>query len=760
MNRLLLNKATSSSDEPTPGYIYNEIYQMTFYSKESLTVVGDFLIKKLQRADLNVKLKSLKVLRHLCDNTRLDIRNYLKKKIDIIKECQNCNIVNDELKGETPSILVRKEATELLKMIYSYDNIENTGKPNVNETGGMTKDRIVGFGNVVYDKNKAYLHSQKTTLPFNAKNVNASRGWNRGAEQNLVPNSVNRINSLTNVMGRDDAYSFERSKQLHHSTSAMNLSSSRNVPPSINTISSGKMTGIGNPHFNQYPLPKTKKEIAIKYINEIATKYIPSTFVNKLEKVSDQISKNYSNGSLNLQNIININGYNGHTKSTAPVKNKKYAHENRITAHSNATKNTSKKIGNKARISESAGTYERKVVEDVLNTAGAIKKVPNETMLLEFAQKCEVLDTKLIVSILTEKLEKNFINEEENWKHKYKVLCVIEYLLLHKKKKEKGKTVETLESLTHNLKYQTLEELYRCTNLKQLKKKVNEIFVLLGLRQKTDITEEKKEKRKVASTVKELSEEAQKQTTHIEIPDLLDIDDANEIRTNKEGDLKGKTENDFTFMLNTESNKKSVNSSLNVIEDMNAAGYGKFNEKKEKHIDKNINSYNNRIRGNTNEESNKMTNDKKDCDDFFSYNPQPISDVVSSTNSELFSSLQVKNVLLKNDNKKNLSDNLNGLYDLSHLNSSFGGGNDLLNDAHNENQNSCNLIFMDEQEHTGNPQNTNLSTLTFDRNKRSDTSSNDLNFLSFSNENFVENTNAHISDKRDQKDSMHNFTLI
>lgn len=139
MNRLILNKATSSNDEPTPGYLYNEITQMTFCSKESLGLVGEYLLKKLQRTDLNVKLKTLKIMKHLCDKKRADFRNFLKKKMDIIKECQQCNIVNDELKGETPSMLVRKEATDLIKLIYSYDATENVMKSSSNNSQDTMK---------------------------------------------------------------------------------------------------------------------------------------------------------------------------------------------------------------------------------------------------------------------------------------------------------------------------------------------------------------------------------------------------------------------------------------------------------------------------------------------------------------------------------------------------------------------------------------------------------------------------------------------
>ncbi|CRH01329.1 conserved Plasmodium protein, unknown function [Plasmodium relictum] len=454
MNRLILNKATSSNDEPTPGYLYNEISQMTFCSKESLVLVGEYLLKKLQRTDLNVKLKTLKILKHLCDKKRSDFRTFLKKKIDIIKECQTCNIVNDELKGETPTMLVRKEASDLIKLIYSYDTIESNAKSISNNNQDIMKNnRIEGFGNKVFEKSDHYNRNDR------------------------IVSDINANKSLCNKF---------------HNKSYMN-----------------KMSGFGNPYFNQNPSQKTKGEIAFKYLNEVANKYIPSSFVSKINKVSASITKNYSNGSLNIQSIMNGNSFNKsfEKNNIKKVENHNYSYDN----YPNLKR--IEKI-RKPQESQISGIYETKIIDDILNTTG-IKKIPSENVLNEFAQKCETLDTKLIVSILTSKLKNKFPNEEENWKYKFKVLCVIKHLLIHRKKKEKEKTIETFESLVQNLKNQTLEELYRSKEIKQLKKQITEIFILMGLQQKHPTDELKKEFKE-----------------NIEIPNLLDIDDDIKVNNN------------------------------------------------------------------------------------------------------------------------------------------------------------------------------------------------------------------------------------
>ncbi|KJP88454.1 hypothetical protein AK88_01906 [Plasmodium fragile] len=528
MNRLTLNKATSSNDEPTPGYLYNEISQMAFCSKESMNLVGDYLLKKLQRTDVNVKLKTLKILKHLCDNKRSDFRNFLKKKIEIIKNCQSCNIVHDELKGETPSMLVRKEASELIKLIYSYDAAETDGKAASNNGQDVMKNnRIQGFGNAHFERSSAMhsgvnsgansgMHGSMNSVTHNTYGVPAGGGGGAASALDAANHMGNNFNTRNNYMS--------------------------------------KMSGFGNPYFNQNPGQKTKGEIAMQYLNEVANKYIPSSFVRKINKVSASLSKNYANGSLNIQSIMNGNAFNRNLDRSRVGKGggshhggsgyggggyggssygthggaypthfsnqgggSSFAAQGHLGRghHSGGWPTTRREdLGRKPQESQTAGIYERKIIEDVLIDAG-INKVPSESLLNEFVQQCETLDTKVIVSILTSKLRLKYINEEDNWKNKFKVLCAIKHLLVHRKRKEKGKAIETLEVLIQNLKDQTLEELYRCKEIKHLKKQVLEIFVLMGLRSNQPGDESRRTERNASVDF----------TSSMEVPNLLDIDD-------------------------------------------------------------------------------------------------------------------------------------------------------------------------------------------------------------------------------------------
>ncbi|CAD2100567.1 conserved Plasmodium protein, unknown function [Plasmodium vinckei brucechwatti] len=583
MNRLILNKATSSNDEPTPGYLYNEISQMAFCSKESLNMVGEYLLKKLQRTDLNVKLKTLKILKHLCDKKRSDFRNFLKKKIDIIKECQNCNIVHDQLKGDTPSMLVRKEATDLIKIIYSYETVENNVKaiPNSNQDNIIKNNRIEGFGNNVFQKDLSnYPKENNTNYMYN--------------------------NSISGNNNNNNFYDLQNMKQQ---VNGKNMSYQNNSSFSSSNNYMNKMPGFGNPYFNQNPVQKTKSEIAIKYLNEVANKYIPSSFVNKINKVSTTISKNYSNGSLNLQNIIGGNSFNKNfEKGNAKYfdnRNPGWVSNNNNFNNYNNTKyyknNKGKEKMRTPQESQESGLYENKIIDDVLNTTG-INKVPCENIVNEFVQKCDTLDTKVIICILTSKLKTNFVDEEANWKYKIKILHVIKHLLIHRKnKKNNEQLIETFEILLHNLKRQTMEELYKCKEIKQLKKLAIEIFVLMGL----------KEKQPDEETLKTVQRNDQNDNSpNSEIPNLLDFDDdpINITPTN------------------------NSHTPTNMFKDSNA-------NKNFRDIDIDLINFEN---NSNNNQKNSQNNNTKKNDESFDTVIRNIDNMSLSKNTELFNSLNVK----------------------------------------------------------------------------------------------------------------------
>eukprot|EP00449_Zooxanthella_nutricula_P021120 CAMPEP_0198537776 /NCGR_PEP_ID=MMETSP1462-20131121/45087_1 /TAXON_ID=1333877 /ORGANISM="Brandtodinium nutriculum, Strain RCC3387" /LENGTH=87 /DNA_ID=CAMNT_0044267779 /DNA_START=46 /DNA_END=306 /DNA_ORIENTATION=+ len=87
MDRSALNKATSADDIPTPGYIFTEIAKATYGAPDASNQLADYLLKKLERDNPHVKLKVLRIIKHVCEQGKPDFRRAVQKKADAIKAC-------------------------------------------------------------------------------------------------------------------------------------------------------------------------------------------------------------------------------------------------------------------------------------------------------------------------------------------------------------------------------------------------------------------------------------------------------------------------------------------------------------------------------------------------------------------------------------------------------------------------------------------------------------------------------------------------
>lgn len=87
MDKSLVSKATSPDAQPTPGYMFNEIARITQASAEACKQLIDFLLKRLKKDNVHVKAKTLRVMRHCCQQGHATFRRDLQHYVSAIKEC-------------------------------------------------------------------------------------------------------------------------------------------------------------------------------------------------------------------------------------------------------------------------------------------------------------------------------------------------------------------------------------------------------------------------------------------------------------------------------------------------------------------------------------------------------------------------------------------------------------------------------------------------------------------------------------------------
>ena len=87
MDKSLVNKATSADDQPTPGYMYNEIARITHASAEASKQLEEYLIKRLKKDNVHQKLKCLKVISACAKMGHATFRRDMTRQTGEIKLC-------------------------------------------------------------------------------------------------------------------------------------------------------------------------------------------------------------------------------------------------------------------------------------------------------------------------------------------------------------------------------------------------------------------------------------------------------------------------------------------------------------------------------------------------------------------------------------------------------------------------------------------------------------------------------------------------
>lgn len=285
-HRSLLSKLTSDGPEQPPGYLYNELVEYIRKDLSKLNEIEDYLIKKITRREPYIKVKCLKLLKHLCIKFPEDfIRPKITQSQQIL-ECKNYRAPYSDFKSEQLTKSVRSEFEDLIKVVCSYDSSSNN-------SFGSSEDKMVGFGNKDYSQ-----YSQ----PSNYNSGNFGYGSNPPNQYN--PQSSRGMGGYgnTSMMGFGNP---NMPKTQPSQTSSFSIPSS--LAPTVSEL-------------------KNAGNSALKMISHAANKYLPSDFVEKIEKVgnvisttaTEQFEKYLGNKtSLGRSNSANLNNsmYNSRTQS-------------------------------------------------------------------------------------------------------------------------------------------------------------------------------------------------------------------------------------------------------------------------------------------------------------------------------------------------------------------------------------------------------------------------------------------------------------
>ncbi|GFN98349.1 Ap-4 complex accessory subunit tepsin-like [Plakobranchus ocellatus] len=156
----LLLKATSDDKTVTPGGLYKEINDITYEHVDYNSSLAEFLVDRLRHKSCHVKIKVLKLIKHLLENGSGEFTQSIRIYSTIIQECTKFGGPPDPMLGNAPYLVIRKIATAVCESLYSETPRDSTKPPEV-KYGGLgpvgpvqTGGNIQGFGNAVPNQSK------------------------------------------------------------------------------------------------------------------------------------------------------------------------------------------------------------------------------------------------------------------------------------------------------------------------------------------------------------------------------------------------------------------------------------------------------------------------------------------------------------------------------------------------------------------------------------------------------------------------------
>ena len=161
----ILKKATSSSEHPTPGYVYQVLIEFSYESKDNCTHLVQYLNKRLQRPSAYGVLKTLKTMKHLTEKGSREFRKGMRENDEHIKSAPDYGSQHDSFTGTDILEQIRQLSKNLLLDLFSEESISRdsdeapevvpTFNQNLAGMGNTTTKmgKYEGFGNSPINKN-------------------------------------------------------------------------------------------------------------------------------------------------------------------------------------------------------------------------------------------------------------------------------------------------------------------------------------------------------------------------------------------------------------------------------------------------------------------------------------------------------------------------------------------------------------------------------------------------------------------------------
>ncbi|XP_072043027.1 AP-4 complex accessory subunit tepsin-like [Amphiura filiformis] len=143
----MLMKATSDDETPTPGYLYKEVSDLSYVSTGYCTSLLSFLVERLEKSSFHIKVKALRVLKHVVEHGHNDFKIGLRRQALGIQNACKYSGDPDLLHGNAPYVAVRKAAMELSEVLFDTEQPKSPKRSGDGKVkSAVDPSKIQGFG--------------------------------------------------------------------------------------------------------------------------------------------------------------------------------------------------------------------------------------------------------------------------------------------------------------------------------------------------------------------------------------------------------------------------------------------------------------------------------------------------------------------------------------------------------------------------------------------------------------------------------------
>lgn len=512
--------------------------------EEAIIELLDFVWRKYERTDSDpfVKIKCLRLLKHLCESGHERIRELIRRKyIQKIKTAQTYRGPPHPLQGDAPSARVREEAMACLRALYAHEGEDAAAVAAAVEA---TRSRIEGFGSE---------DCWSSSLPpGNGRAAAVAAG---GLQQQQRQQHQLHAGKGDRYAGNSFYSPSASMSYVNSNVSSRNSSGSYSAAAVWGAAAGGgmrpAMPGFGNPAFARQnaAAAATPGEQALYLISSTASKIIPAGVQQQLQRVvnaalpvaglqshsalprsgqrgtygssgsrggcqSDRSSPDShvatggfyrapprpGTSSSSSSNTSAAAGSSGSSIGTGDIMygglNWQSDSHRSKTLHA-AGASLSPKNGINRCISQGlpAGQYEERVVSAFLIPCGATL-LPSRAVLHDFCCRCQSFDAPVLGAVLVEKLSDTSLSTASRLRllaGSEALLKQEEVLLQQQQQEVEGGEKAAAVTLKSYLLEHAKQQLLQCLDTPQLRKVAAQVLLLIGESRAAAAEEEEQE---------------------------------------------------------------------------------------------------------------------------------------------------------------------------------------------------------------------------------------------------------------------------